>query len=32
MKRVEIVGLEADVANGAVSRWHVKLKAVLDKR
>lgn len=32
LKRVEIVGLEADVANGAVSRWHVKLKAVLDKR
>jgi flavin-binding protein dodecin len=32
LKRVEVGGLEADISDGAVSRWHVKLKAVLDKR
>lgn len=32
LKRVVVASLEADVAAGEVSRWHVKLKAVLDKR
>jgi flavin-binding protein dodecin len=31
LKRVQIATLEADITGGAVSRWHVKLKAVLDK-
>ena len=32
LKRIEVAALEADVAGGGVSRWHVKLKAILDKR
>ena len=32
LKRVEVTTLQADVVAGAVSRWHVKLKAILDKR
>jgi len=32
LKRVEVAALEADIAGGEVSRWYVKLKAVLDKR
>ena len=32
LKRVVVASLEADIAEGEVSRWHVKLKAVLDKR
>lgn len=32
LKRVVVASLEGDVADGEVSRWHVKLKAVLDKR
>lgn len=32
LKRVEISALEADVEGGAISQWHVKLRAVLDKR
>ena len=32
LKRVVVASLEADVAGGEVSRWHVKLKALLDKR
>ncbi len=32
LKRVVVSSLEADVTGGEVSRWHVKLKAVLDKR
>ncbi len=32
LKRVAVSALEAEVQSGAVSRWHVKLKAVLDKR
>lgn len=32
LKRVRIGALEADVAEGEVTHWHVKLKAVLDKR
>lgn len=32
LKRVQIASLEADVADGDVSRWYVKLKAVLDRR
>jgi flavin-binding protein dodecin len=32
LKRIEVTALQADVVEGAVSRWHVKLKAILDKR
>jgi flavin-binding protein dodecin len=32
LKRVELTALEAEIAGGEVGRWHVKLKAVLDKR
>jgi flavin-binding protein dodecin len=32
LKRVVVSSLEADISQGAVTRWHVKLKAVLDKR
>ncbi len=32
LKRVVVSSLEADISEGQVSRWHVKLKAVLDKR
>ena len=32
LKRVKLAALEADVADGDVARWHVKLKAVLDRR
>lgn len=32
LKRIEVSALQADVAGGEVSRWHVKLKAILDKR
>ncbi len=32
LKRVEVAALEADIADGEVARWHVKLKAVLGKR
>lgn len=32
LKRIEIATLEADVSEGEVSRWHVKLRAILDKR
>jgi flavin-binding protein dodecin len=32
LKRVVISALEADITEGKVARWHVKLKAVLDKR
>jgi len=32
LKRVQIGSLEADIADGRVAAWHVKLKAVLDKR
>jgi len=32
LTRIEIAALEADVADGGVSRWHVKLRAVLDRR
>lgn len=32
LKRVETTALEADIDDGQVSRWHVKLKAVLDRR
>jgi flavin-binding protein dodecin len=32
LKRVVVSSLEADISEGKVARWHVKLKAVLDKR
>jgi flavin-binding protein dodecin len=32
LQRVEVATLEADISEGEVSRWHVKLKAVLKKR
>ena len=32
LERVEIKSLEADVSDGGVTRWHVKLRAVLEKR
>jgi flavin-binding protein dodecin len=32
LKRVVVSSLEADISQGTVTRWHVKLKAVLDKR
>jgi flavin-binding protein dodecin len=31
LKRIEISGLQADVSNGGVGAWHVKLRAVLDR-
>ncbi len=31
LKRVQVATLEADVSGGEVARWHVKLKAVLDR-
>lgn len=31
LKRIEIAALEADVSNGGVGTWHVKLRAVLDR-
>jgi flavin-binding protein dodecin len=32
LKRVQIAFLEADITEGRVATWHVKLRAVLDKR
>ena len=32
LKRLQIASLEADITEGRVATWHVKLKAVLDKR
>jgi len=32
LKRVRLGAVEAEVVGGEVARWHVKLKAVLDKR